>query len=273
MNRFPARGGRLVLALAVCGATIAALATAGFGEVRAASVSPFGRLVFNGTFPGRSLNTSLWRTCYDFGSCRIPTNAEYEWYAPSGVSVANGTLELTARQQTTKGEPFSSGMIQSNGRFEFKYGYVEIRAKVPSGYGTWPALWLLPADGSWPPEIDIMEAWGSSPDEIRQSLFTPLDRAGIHHTVVVPRLSSAWHTFGLDWEPTTLSWYVDGRLEFRLDASIDTLMYPIANLAVADPPSPLTAHTFPASFQIEYIRVYQHSGVGQLRCTAGCPRG
>ncbi len=215
------------------------------------------RLVFDATFTGHVLDTALWRTCYDYDTCRIASNPEYEWYVPAADRVAGGLLSLTATRQQTHGEPFSSGMIQSNGRFDFLYGEVVVRAKVPAGYGTWPALWLLPADGSWPPEIDILEAWGWTPDEIRESLFTPGDDAGVHRDVAVPGLSSGFHNFAVDWEPGVISWFIDGRLELRLDADVDTPMYPIANLAVSAPPSDLTSGVFPTSFEIKYVRVYR----------------
>ncbi len=118
------------------------------------------RLVFDATFPSPTLDTALWHTCYDFGACRISTNTEYEWYVPSADTVSGGHLVLTATEQETDGQPYASGMVQSNGRFDFLYGRIVVVAKVPAGYGTWPALWLLPADGAWPPEIDIMEACG-----------------------------------------------------------------------------------------------------------------
>jgi beta-glucanase (GH16 family) len=231
------------------------------------------RLVFDASFTGHSLDTALWRTCYDYDACRISTNEEFEWYQASSDTVSSGLLSLTARAQPTNGQPFSSGMIQSNGRFDFMYGYVEVKAKIPPGYGTWPALWLLPAGGGWPPELDIMEYWGWSPGQIRESLFLPGDPLGIHHIVDVPDVAEGFHTFAVDWEPGVISWYVDHRLEFQLRENLHTLMYPIANLAVSAPPSILTRRTFPASFQIAYIRVYQHPGVGTHVCTADCVRG
>lgn len=228
------------------------------------------RLIFDATFTGRSLNTALWHTCYDFGACQIVHNGEYEWYVPHGVAVRGGTLVLTARAHKVHGQPLSSGMIQSNGRFDFEYGYVEIRAKVPSGFGTWPALWLLPEDGQWPPEIDIMEYWGWSPNQIRESLFPPGDKTGLHHTVDVPHITAGYHTYAVDWEPHEISWYVDGQLEYQLHDSIAMPMYPIANLAASAPPTGPASRTFPASFEVQYIRVYQHPGVGKYQCVGGC---
>jgi beta-glucanase (GH16 family) len=261
-----------VVLRAVTFATLALVAIMATASNNARAQSAGGRrLIFDATFGGHTLDTALWHTCYASGTCRIATNPEYEWYQRSGVSVAAGVLSLTARAQETHGEPFSSGMIQSNGRFDFEYGYIVVKAKIPAGYGTWPALWLLPADGAWPPEIDIMEYWGWAPDQIRESLFTPEDPFGVHHVVDVAGLTAGFHTFAVDWEPGVVSWYLDGHLEFSLHQDIDMLMYPIANLAVSAPPSELTSGTFPATFQIKYIRVYQYPGVGSYVCSSGCP--
>lgn len=231
------------------------------------------QLVFDATFSSSTLDSSLWKTCYDDGTCRIPTNPEYEWYLPSQDKIVGHDLVLSATKRAAHGQPYTSGMIQSNGRFDFLYGDISIRAKVPAGYGTWPALWLIPADGQWPPEIDLMESWGSRPDVIRESVFTPDDVSGIHHNVFVKGLSAGFHTFSVDWEPGVISWYVDGHLEFQDHVSVSQPMYPVANLAVSAPPGPRSARTFPASFEISSIKVFQHPGVGTVLCRDGCTSG
>src|SRR5579885_782582 len=141
-----------------------------------AAVLPVGssggaNLLFADEFNGTSLNTANWRTCSWWAdtTCSIESNNEQELYTPNNVSVANGVLKLQARHENAvawngKTYNYTSGMISSGGRsgsvapgFTFKYGYIESRVKVPAGQGLWPAFWTLPADYSWPPEIDAME--------------------------------------------------------------------------------------------------------------------
>ena len=129
-------------------------------------------LAFNPSFRGKSLNTSIWSTCYPAHECNNYGNQnEVEWYRPSGVTVSNRTLHLVATQTPTRGTdssgapktyPYKSGMVTTKRSFSFTYGYVQVVAKIPATDGTWPALWLLPKAVKWPPEIDIMENFGNT---------------------------------------------------------------------------------------------------------------
>jgi beta-glucanase (GH16 family) len=267
--------GLVVRALAVAAALMVALSA--LVPVAAAGASDRvpapGRwhLLFDASFSGRHLDHSLWHTCYDGGQCRIPTNPEFETYAPSGIKVTKGQLELTARPQPTSGQPFSSGMVQSNGRFDFTYGFMEVRAKIPPTVGTWPAIWMAPSNHQWPPEIDVMEAWGARADQARQSVFLPTNTDGIHHNVSIPGQPAGFHTYAVDWEPGVITWYVDGRPTFRYQAAVDISMYVILNLAVANPV--VEDGGYPATFTVDWVRVYQHPGVGSDACTVprACP--
>jgi beta-glucanase (GH16 family) len=156
-------------------------------------------------------------------------------------------------------------MVQSNGRFDFTYGIVEVRAKVPPGTGTWPAIWLVPENLSWPPEIDIMEYWGDQPDQVRVSLHYGADDQVDDKVLTSPDFADQYHDYAVDWQPGEISWYIDGKLVYRVDERVSQPMYPIMNLAVADPPTP-AASTFPATFDIEWIRIYQQPGVGSAAC-------
>jgi beta-glucanase (GH16 family) len=223
------------------------------------------QLVMDDEFNGTSLDTKLWRTCYDWG-CTIATNPENEWYQSANVAERNGDLVLTAVPQASHGRDYTSGMVQSNGTFDFTYGFIEVRAKLPAGTGTWPAFWLAPANGSWPPEIDIMELWGDAPTEVQLSFHFGEANIVDHTDVGGPNFSTGYHTFAVDWEPGSITWYVDGREVYQVGSEDDELMYPIVNLAVADPPTPAPS-TFPAQMDVDWIRVWQHPGVG----TASCP--
>jgi beta-glucanase (GH16 family) len=235
------------------------------------------KLLFHDEFDGASLDTSKWTTCYF--NFRVGTNAcshdqgELELYQPQNVSVSNGVLSLTAQKQQASGFSYTSGMISSGpacdgcaSRFTFTYGSMEMRAKIPAGQGLWPAFWTLPADLSWPPEIDVFEILGNAPHEINLTYHWPNgtgDGAQKGNAWDGPDFSAGWHTYAVDWEPGSLTWYVDGVERFRYTGVtvVSKPMYLVANLAVGgDWPGPPDASTsFPAVYQIDFIRVWQHA--------------
>jgi beta-glucanase (GH16 family) len=243
------------------------------------------RLTFDDEFNGTSLDTAKWNTCYPYYS---PTyngcahaNNELEWYTPSQVSVANGSGRLTADKRTVQGIDFNglpatftyvSGMITTarytkttptNTPLSQSYGYFEARLKIPSGKGLWPAFWLLPADNSWPPELDIMETVGTETTTNTMS-YHWLDAGVVRtsaSTFVGPDFSQGWHTFAADWEPGQIDWYVDGVLrKTYTNASVtNTPMYVLINLAVGGdwPGAPDATTVFPSFLDIDYVRTYQ----------------
>ena len=248
---------------------------------------PMGRtgnwnMIFHDEFDGNSLDTSKWTTCYF--NFKVGNNScdhdqsELELYQPSNVSVSNGVLTLKAEKQTVHAAngqtyKYTSGMISTgptsadskNTRFAFKYGYMEMRAKVPSGQGMWPAFWTLPTNLQWPPEIDVFEILGNTPNIIHMHYHYPNgDDGGADDgkTWQGPNFSDDWHTYAVDWEPDAITWYVDGvpRRTYTDTSNITSnKMYLIANLAVGGdwPGNPGASTHFPASYQIDYIRVWQ----------------
>ena len=179
-----------------------------------------------------------------------------------------GTLSLTAVPGQTHGKQYVSGMISSYGKFSFTYGYAQIVAELPRGRGLWPAFWTLPEAGGWPPEIDIMENWAQT-DTI--DLFVHYGRTGLETaSASVPTASGAFHTYGVDWEPGSISWYIDGTVRARFAVSITSPEYLLASLAVAGDPAPDASTRFPQSLKIRSIDVWQHlptaaTGAGLLR--------
>lgn len=237
-------------------------------------------LIFSDDFNGAGLNTQKWQTCYwwDKHGCTIVTNNELEWYQPDNVLLRNGALQLQAQQRRVDASngntyAYTSGMITSGRatsntarpvKFTFTYGYAEIRAKVPRGKGLWPAFWLLPADHSSRPEIDVMEIIGDEPRVVNLRFHYPADGEGgdVGGSWTGPDFSQGWHTFAIDWRPASLVWYVDGveRWRYEDQAHIPSgPMYLLANLAVGgDWPGPPDATTqFPSSYQIDYMRVWK----------------
>jgi beta-glucanase (GH16 family) len=251
-----------------------------------AAVLPVGQsgswnLIFSDEFEGTSLDTNKWAPCYWWNSsgCTNPGNAELEWYLPQNIGLSGGILSLTARKQTIvasdgKTYNYTSGMITTDRltsdvntppKFSYRYGYAEMRAKVPKGAGIWPAFWMIPKDHSWPPEIDAMEILGSDPLTSYMTIHWGADWT-VHQqstqSYTGPDFSSGWHTFAVDWEPNVVTWYIDGvqRYKYTNMANIPSKeMYLVANLAVGGnwPGSPNSATIFPSDFQIDYIRVWQ----------------
>ncbi len=238
-------------------------------------------LVFSEEFDGAALNTSRWHTCswWATSTCSIETNNELELYTKNNVSVANGMLKLQARRENAvawngKTYNYTSGMVSTGGRsgeiapgFTFKYGYMESRVKIPAGKGLWPAFWTLPADYSWPPEIDVMEIIGDKPN-VQEMHYHYIDASGAQRSAgknwAGPDFSQDWHTFGVDWQPGSLVWYVDGVERWRFtDAAVTSKpAYLLLNLAVGGnwPGSPDASTPFPSDYLVDYVRVWDRFG-------------
>ena len=157
---------------------------------------------------------------------------------------------------------YNSGAFTTAQSFAQQYGYFEVQAQLPAGQGFWPSFWLLPTDGSWPPEIDIFEVLGNDPTTAYFSLQprrAPTTNAKVS---LLPDLSTGFHTYGLDWQADRIRWYVDGNevAEAATPADMQKPMYMLLNLAVGDTgswpgkydPSLPTAHML-----VDYVRVWQ----------------
>jgi beta-glucanase (GH16 family) len=238
---------------------------------------------FGDEFNGIVLDPTKWSTCYWWvtgDGCTNSSNGEQQWYTPANVIESNGTLKLRAQRQTTlapdgKTYDYTSGMISSGRttsllstppKFQFKYGYMEMRAKLPKGTGLWPAFWTLPSSQGWPPEIDAMEGRGDRPTDVNVGVYNK-DATGktVHGSVWINGLAdytADFHTFAVDWEPTYLDYYIDGVLRIRVTdpTRIPTEpMYVLANLAVGGnwPGSPDSTTPFPSDLEIDWIHVFE----------------
>ncbi len=246
-------------------------------------------LVFSEDFNNQALDQNKWVTCYWWASagCTNQGNHELEWYQPGNVSIQNGTLQLTAEQQTVKGSDgktyaYTSGMV-TTGRttkstkypaaFAFKYGFIEVRAWVPKGKGLWPAIWLLPADQQTTPEIDVMEIIGDDPKTVHMNFHYSngdgSDGLSGGQWISPTDLTEGWHVFAVDWKPDHIDWYIDGvrRREFTQQNLIPAKpMYLIMNLAVGGdwPGSPDAQTLFPSVMKIDYVRVWKRGGDAEL---------
>ncbi|MCC6983597.1 MAG: glycoside hydrolase family 16 protein [Bauldia sp.] len=251
------------------------------------SVRPLGmagdwRLILAEEF--ETLNPDIWSRCYwwDDDGCTNLGNNELQWYRPENVEIAGGRLRLVARPEEVTGFEgrsfgYTSGMVTTGPdyqtskpkRFSFQYGYVEVVARIPSGQGLWPAIWLLPSDWESRPEIDVMEVLGHRPDvlEMHYHYFEGRDRRSAGHEVEVGDLSRDWHVYGLEWSREAIVWYLDGAEVWRFEersAIAREPMYLLMTLAVGGdwPGAPDRSTRFPAEFLIESVRVWQRSGRG-----------
>ncbi len=223
-------------------------------------------LIWSDEFDGPSVDPLRWR----IEDRHLIKNAELQYYAPDEVYIQNGTLVLRSRNRVYSGFDsngnwgtynYTSGLVESQGRFGMAYGRIEVRAKLPSTRGLWPAHWMLPTSGLWPPEIDIMELLGHEPTRIYMT----------HHwgswpnvqsnggTYVGPNYSQGFHTFAVEWSPARIDWFIDGVQRFSSSVSIPAEpFYIILNTAVGGnfPGNPDGSTVFPQYHEIDYVRVY-----------------
>lgn len=240
--------------------------------------------------------TGRWQTVYQFCSRTSPANLEAEIYidqnfidylnitarptttARSPFSIKNGILAIEANPSdaailTAAGSwaKYTSGLLTTQYSFSQLYGYFEIRAKLPKGEGLWPAFWLLPADKSWPPEIDIFEAFGGTNNRGEGSV-THMRHAS--HALVADEscgfwrntgvdLTAGFHTYGVDWEPSGLTYYFDSKpyATCKPNSAANKPFFILINLAVGGPGSwpgePESSNVWPANMYVDYVRAYQ----------------
>jgi beta-glucanase (GH16 family) len=225
--------------------------------------------LFEEDFDGNTLDTETWSTCYYWreSDCTNEWNDELQVYTDDNVEISGGSLVLTARQQDAEGFTmsderegfdFTSGMVTTESSFAFTYGYVEVRARVPSADGVWPAIWLLPINREWPPEIDIMEHVGDP--GVYYSTVHPGDGTASSSLAcrTTPEQTEGWHTFAADWQPGRVTFYLDGVECGTVDQGVpDVEMYLLLNVALggewAGPPR--GGEDLPARMEVDWIRV------------------
>jgi len=255
----------------------------------AGTVPPEGwRLAFEDRFETLNLwqgGGGTWQPSYPSGGRTNATNRELQYYAdprqgrdppelgrPGPFRVGADGLAIVARPLPPGARPpfpgaaYTSGMLTSARSFSFQYGYAEIEAQVPRGKGLWPAFWLLPTGGGWPPEIDVMEVLGDDTDGFWATLH---GRGGGGHRVTQGRvaaedLSRGFHAYGVRWGADRIVWYLDGRPVFSAPTPADfhVPMYLLVNLAVGGgwPGAPDRDTPFPAEFRIRRISVHLPPG-------------
>lgn len=211
------------------------------------------------------LDRSIWSTGLANPGEANP-KIELQHYHPSEIATSAHTgLTLTAHLRSFEGKEITAGAINSSEGFSQLYGHFEIKAKMAGGAGSWPAFWLLPADDSWPPEIDVFEYLGRMPKSFHVGGIEkgPEGKRLEHgdYAALPDDASKSYHIYAVDWRPGLLVWAVDGKEVYRQTADVPKkAMYMVLNLAYGGPwAGPVNAETpFPARFDVAYVRVYQY---------------
>ncbi|MBN1985051.1 MAG: family 16 glycosylhydrolase [Prolixibacteraceae bacterium] len=228
-------------------------------------------------FDGSEVNSDYWT--FETGANGWGNNELQEYTNGKNARVENGLLILTARKvnnNTTIGSYTSTRMISKNKK-EFTYGKMEIRAKLPSGRGIWPAIWMLGADietNSWPAcgEIDIMEYVGYQPNTVHATVHTSAGYGsnGDSSSKSLLTAEEEFHVYGLIWTEKELVFYTDTpenithvyspSIKNNLNWPFDKPQFFIMNIAVGGNwggAQGIDNSIFPQSMEIDFVRVYQ----------------
>ena len=205
-------------------------------------------------------------------------NNERQYYArdrAENAVVAGGRLRITARLEDLRsasdwgGQHYTSARLVTRGKADWTYGFFEVRAKLPCGRGTWPAIWTLSRGGVWPDggEIDLMEQVGSNPSRVFGTVHTlQSGGSGTGAAISVPDACTAFHDYQLNWTASALEIGMDGVVYYRYvnprtglsTWPFDSPQYLLLNLAVGgNLGGSVDDSIFPVTMEVEHVRVYQ----------------
>lgn len=243
-------------------------------------------LIWSDDFEGEgAIDSSKWyhQTLLPNGSSWYNNEIQHYTDRIDNSNVSNGVLNIVGKKEvySSQGVTKQYTSARLNSKFAFQYGKIEIRAKLPSGLGTWPAIWTLGRNinengaywdnqgygtTSWPAcgEIDIMEHWGYNQNYVQSATHTPSSYGGTVNIggQVIPTASSEFHTYTLLWYPDKLIFSVDGNIHYTykpIELNSDTWpfneeQYLLLNFAILPDIDPnFVADTL----EVEYVRVYQ----------------
>ncbi|HVX51560.1 MAG TPA: glycoside hydrolase family 16 protein [Chitinophagaceae bacterium] len=238
------------------------------------------KLVWTEDFTGKHIDTNIWNyEVNDFGG----GNHEYQYYTARDTNayVKDGLLHIRGLKEDYKTRHYTSARLTTRHKIGFTFGRMEIRAKIPTGKGMWPAIWMMSTDekyGSWPlsGEIDIMETKGQYPDTLYGTAhFGPAPphnrwKGELTEHEVKDGWGDGFHVYSIDWRKDTITWYVDGVKYHQVTkgdvTNIQGVPYPfneqfyfILNMAIGGDfvgGAPDDA-ALPKEFLVDYIKVYQ----------------
>ncbi len=273
MNRMPTRIPVLVLAMVLC------------TTVSSANAQTWS-LVWSDEFDqAGSPDTSKW--AYDIGGSGWGNN-ELQYYTdrPENARVENGSLIVEARKELFNGREYTSARLTTRSKADWLYGRVEVRAKLPTGVGSWPAIWMLPVgdsygDGGWPDngEIDIMEHVGFDQDRIHGTVHTEKYNHSKNNqkgnSLTVAGASTAYHVYTIEWSPKRIEFFVDDTLyyiyhnenEGWISWPFDKSFRLILNVAVGGDwggQQGVDDSSFPQVLEVDYVRVYENTSLPSI---------
>jgi beta-glucanase (GH16 family) len=214
-------------------------------------------------------------------------NNELEVYTNSTDNVFHRDGNLVIKALKDASGQVTSGRIKTAGKFDMKYGKIDVRAKLPLGTGLWPAIWMMPANdvyGGWAAsgEIDIMEAKGRFPEEVGGTLHYggawPNNKySGKSYKFEDGSTIADFHNYSLEWEPGEIRWYVDGKLyqtqtswyttnkdgeKYAFPAPFDQDFYVILNLAFGGnyDGGLYDESKLPGEMVVDYVHAYELTG-------------
>ncbi len=213
------------------------------------------------------------------GNCGWGNN-ELQFYTKedsANARVRDGKLIIEAHKKSVAGKTFTSARIISKADGNWKYGYIEIKAKLPTGRGTWPAIWMLPETfkyGGWPAsgEIDVMEHVGYDPGVVHGTVHTEAFNHSkgtqVGKQKMVTHFDSNFHTYAVNWTKDKIEFYIDGRQYHVFENQnkgfeewpFDHPFYLIMNIAVGGGwggKQGVDESIWPQQMQIDYVRVYE----------------
>ncbi|MEO7976325.1 glycoside hydrolase family 16 protein [Flavobacterium sp.] len=189
--------------------------------------------------------------------------------SPVNVIIQGGNLKITAKKESSGGAAYSSARLVTDSKFKFTYGKIEIRAKLPTGAGTWPAIWMLGqnyATKPWPAcgEIDIMEHVGNNQNVVLGTLHYPGRSGGSADSgsKTIANVSTEFHVYKAVWSPSSVKIYADETLIHSV-ANTSSLpfnsdFFLILNVAMGgNLGGNIDAAFTESSMEVDYVRVYQ----------------
>jgi beta-glucanase (GH16 family) len=251
--------------------------------VTAIDAQTFSKLAWSDEFntPGAP-DDSKWN--YDLGDgcpnvCGWGNN-EQEYYTndPKNVRVENGNLVIEAHKESKGGKPYTSTRIVSKLKGDWLYGRIEVRAKLPKGRGTWPAIWMLSTEwkyGGWPEsgEIDIMEHVGYDPGVIHGTIhsdkYNHVKKTQLEGKVTIADAQDAFHIYAVNWTKDKIDFFVDDKLYHTVNRNpqddfrgwpFDQKFHLIMNVAVGGNwggAKGIDEAIWPQRMEVDYVRVYQ----------------
>ena len=249
------------------------------------SCSSFSTLVWSDEFNGTgAINSSNWHHQTQLPNGGGWYNGEAQHYTNRQVNsnVSSGTLKIVAKKETftDQGQTKQYTSARLNSKFAFTYGRVEVRAKLATGAGTWPAIWTLGKNiiepgaywtstygtTNWPAcgEIDIMEHWGVNQNYVQSAMHTPSSYGGTVNLggQTIATASSDFHVYTLEWTSQKMVFSVDGIVHYTYNPSIknastwpfDTPQYILLNVAMQPAIDPNFTQS---AMEVDYVRIYQ----------------